>query len=125
MAVTLLRHHAQPQRTPSRRAQPAGALAGNPDLVVTRRQPLATERGHQLALAVAGNTGDAEDLARRDAETHLCEAGAMGGIWRQRQPGDCEPDLVAAHPRGAPPRRAELRSNHELGEVARRCALRV
>ena len=52
MAVAFLRHHAQPQYTPSRRAKPASALAGDPDLVVTRRQPLAGERSHQLALAV-------------------------------------------------------------------------
>ena len=71
MAVAFLRHHAQPQYTPSRRAKPASALAGDPDLVVTRRQLLAGERSHQLALAVAGNAGDAEDLACRNGETHL------------------------------------------------------
>jgi len=83
MAVAFLRYHAQPQRAPSRRAKPASTLAGDPDLVVARRQPLAGERGHQLALAVAGNASDAEDLARRDCETHLCKASAMGEIRRQ------------------------------------------
>src|SRR5215510_4592181 len=125
MAVTFLRYHAQPQYTPARRAKPADTLAGNPDLVVAHRQPLAGERGHELALAVASHTGDAEDLACRDGETHLCKASAMGGIRCQRQPGDLEPDLAAAGPGRAPRRRAELRSDHEMGEAVRGCTLRV
>src|SRR4029453_6486894 len=123
--MAFLRHHAQPQCAPSRRAKTAGALASDPDLVAARCQPLAGGGSPQFALAVAGNTGNAEDLACRDGEAHLCKADAMGGIRRQRQPGNFEPDLAAACLGYAPRHRAELRSDHEMSETARGCVLWV
>lgn len=55
------------------------------------RQALAGERGEQLVLAVAGDAGDAEDLAALQLERDVLEPHAMRLAWGEREVVDDKP----------------------------------
>ena len=82
-----------------------------------RAAVLAGERGHQLLLAVAGDTGHADDLASPHVQADLLERNAEGIELRQRQVLDRQ-----HHIQGFLGLRAEMQlpgQAHAVGLVAR------
>src|SRR5713101_4108446 len=67
----------------------AVALAADADLAAARFA-LASENFHQLALAIAGNAGDADDLACLDLERNVMQ-GRLAGIVESVEAIDLEP----------------------------------
>ena len=126
MAVALLRHEGTAQRAAARPApcRPTG-LAVDADHLRARRRRLAGERRHQLVLAVAGDAGDAEDLARAHREGDVLERRCRtAGVPQHRQALDDQPRLAArrlAAPRGGP----QLGADHQLGHALRGLLARV
>ena len=61
-----------------------------------RRRALAGKRGQQLRLAIAGDAGDAEDLAGPRLERDVLQIGAEGRLARKRQRLHRQPDRARA-----------------------------
>ena len=60
-------------------------MAVDDDVAVMRREPLAGQRGEQFVLAVAGDAGDAEDLAALHLERDVLEPHAVRIVRLERQ----------------------------------------
>ena len=118
MAVALLGDEAAAERAPLARAHVADRDAVEADRLRLAGGDLAGQRVHQLVLAVAGDAGDAEDLARRDGEAHFLQIGAERIGRGDRQPVDDEARRRGAVDDAPAARlRLEFGGDHQLGEL--------
>ena len=119
-------HEAQAER-----AARGGAAVG-PTAVPSMRDrirrgagALARQRRHQLLLAVAGDAGDADDLAGAHLEGDVLQVDAervsRGAAIRSRTSAGARRRRRACAPAAA----AELRADHQLGHAARGLAARI
>ena len=80
-------------------------------------EALADQRLHQLGLAVAGDAGDADDLAAPDLEADVVEVDAELLVAGQREAADLQPH--GADRPGLALGRDEGGADHHLGQAAR------
>ena len=91
MAEPLFRNEGRAHAAPFGDVAEAGGFAFDHDRAFAGRQPLARKRREQFVLAVAGNAGDAENLAAADFQRHLLQARAVRIVRLQRKLFDHEP----------------------------------
>ena len=118
VAVALLGHAAQAEHPPPGGAESADRGAVDADRGLRRDGALARQRQQQLVLAVAGDPGDAEDLAGADLEADALEVDAVRLLARQVQAVDGQARLTGLGT-FAPDQRAHLRADHQLRHAFR------
>ena len=106
--------------TPSRPT----SLAGEHDRLGPRGERLAAHRAQKLVLPVAGDAGDAENLARPDLERDVLQRDAEFARLRQAQALRRELGLAEAA-RGGLGDFLEIGADHHLGHRARGLPLRI
>ena len=119
VAVALLGHAAQAELAPPRRrraGRPACRRCGSWCRAWTGA--LAGQRQQQLVLAVAGDPGDAEDLAGADLEADALEVDAVRLLARQVEAVDGQARLAGPGTFAAD-QRAQLGADHQLRHALR------
>ena len=85
VAEPFLRHERGAHAAASIDVEQARGIAVDDDVAFAARQPLARQRGEQLVLTVAGDAGDAENLAAADLERYVLEPRAVRIVGLERQ----------------------------------------
>ena len=110
VAEPLLGHEGRAEPAPFGDREMPDGLAVDDDVAGIGRQPLARQRREQLVLAVAGDAGDAEDLAAADLERNrlaaACRADrrarATDPVTTSRGTVGARPDAAFTSPISAP-----------------------
>ena len=105
---------------PDRVARVAAAQLAARDADAARGAPAqAGDRLGELALAVAGDAGDRQDLARAQLERHVVQR-ALSAIAVALEPLDLQHGLADVVRRDLAPRRRDLAADHQRRERLRR-----
>jgi hypothetical protein len=83
VAEALFRHEGGAQPPPAADREMTGGTAVDDDVVGVRRALFAGQRGKEFILAVAGHTGDTDDLAAADLQPHGFERNAVRIVGRE------------------------------------------
>ena len=124
VAVALLRHEGRAAPAPRRDAEPPDGGAVDADQASGRAAAaLAGEGGEELRLAVAGDAGDAQDLAAADREADVAQrrrrAGRGAGRDSPSRTRRSRPGAVPARPVTAPTCAPTIRAASERALSAR------